>query len=141
MIIGVNGVGCSSYDGVINCIRASPKTIELTMLRKHVAVLVQSKMHMQAENSRDSRDKWPRYVAVLVQSKMHMQAGNSRDSRDKWPRYAPKAREDTPYFSKRFVAGGREATSYFSKPFIAGGRAAAVGGVHVHTLLQPRARL
>ena len=112
MIIGVNGVGCSSYDGVINCIRASPKTIELTMLRKHVAVLVQSKMHMQAENSRDSRDKWPRY--------------------------APKAREDTPYFSKRFVAGGREATSYFSKPFIAGGRAAAVGGVHVHTLLQPR---
>ena len=34
-------------------IRASPKTIELTMLRKHVAVLVQSKMHMQARNSRE----------------------------------------------------------------------------------------
>ena len=47
MIRGVNGVQCSTYDEVINAIRASPATVKLTLSRKHVSKLLESRLHME----------------------------------------------------------------------------------------------
>ena len=47
MIQGVNGVKCIAYDAVISAIRNAGKRVELSLRRKHVSMLLSSKMHMQ----------------------------------------------------------------------------------------------
>lgn len=47
MIQAVNGTKCASYDEVINCIRSSGQTVELTLVRKHISKILESSMSME----------------------------------------------------------------------------------------------
>lgn len=48
IILGVNGQHIASYEKVIEAIRASESTVELTLRRKPIALLLESRMEMQA---------------------------------------------------------------------------------------------
>ena len=65
MIQAVNGQVCNTYDDVINCIRNSGKTVELTLLRKHVGMLLSSKMHMQV----GARCEWEEFTFKLFSNR------------------------------------------------------------------------
>jgi len=63
MIQGVNGETCHSYDAVIHAIRNAGGSVELTLRRKHVAMLLQSKMHMQVNT------QWEEFVFRLYSNR------------------------------------------------------------------------
>ena len=65
MIAAVNGKNCASYDDVINCIRAAGKTVELTLARKHVSLLLTSKLHMQV----GARAEWEEFEFALYSNR------------------------------------------------------------------------
>ncbi len=51
MIREVNGKPCPVYEDVINAIRASGETVELTLSRKAVVKLLDTKLHMELGTS------------------------------------------------------------------------------------------
>ena len=65
MIQAVNGKVCNSYDEVINCIRGAGAVVELTLVRKHVSLLLTSKLHMQV----GARAEWEEFEFSLFSNR------------------------------------------------------------------------